>query len=129
MTPQQLPCIVVIEDDPEMRALLAMVLEHAGYLVLPAANGREGLDLVRAAAPDLILLDVKMPVMNGFEFVNAYRKDHPPADCAPIVLMTAADDPARSAEALHVEGWLGKPVELEHLLAEVGKFARITAEK
>jgi CheY-like chemotaxis protein len=113
--------VLVIEDDADMRGLLVLVLEEQGYQLLAASDGREGLELLRDAKPDLILLDMKMPVMDGVEFARHYRaqNEHP----APIVVMTAADDPRRRAEEIGAAAWLGKPVDLDVLFDTVNHVA------
>lgn len=115
--------VLVIEDDPEMRGLLVLVLEEEGYRLLTAADGREGLELLRTTKPDVILLDMKMPVMDGYEFARRYREAHGDAERAPIVVMTAAEDPRKRAEEIGAAGWLGKPVELDDLFATVKQLA------
>lgn len=115
--------VLIIEDDPEMRGLLVLVLEEEGYRLLTAANGREGLELLRTAKPDVILLDMKMPVMDGYEFARRYRAAHGDDDRVPIVVMTAAEDPRKRAEEIGAAGWLGKPVELQDLVAKVKELA------
>lgn len=109
--------VLVIEDDPEMRGLLVLMLEEEGYRLLTASDGREGLELLRTAKPDVILLDMKMPVMDGYEFARQYREGY--SERAPIIVMTAAEDPRKRAEEIGAAGWLGKPVELEELFQTV----------
>ena len=82
--------VLVVEDDPDLAALEAELLEEHGHHVEVANNGREALAAVERAAPDLILLDMKMPVMGGREFADEYRRAQPSP--APIVVITAADD-------------------------------------
>ena len=107
--------VLVIEDEPDLRALMALVLEDRGYTVLTASDGREGLEVLGQSKPDVILLDMKMPVMDGWEFASRYRAafEHP----APIVVLTAAEDPRTRAEEVGAVAGLGKPVELELLFA------------
>jgi CheY-like chemotaxis protein len=113
--------VLVIEDDPEMRGLLVLMLQEEGYHLFTASDGREGLEVLRTAKPDLILLDMKMPVMDGYEFARQYRDAY--RDRAPIVVMTAAEDPRKRAEEIGAAGWLGKPVELEELFSTVKQFS------
>jgi len=114
--------VLVIEDDPDMRSLLVLMLEDRGHHVVAASDGREGLDVLRRETPDLILLDMKMPVMDGWEFARRYREEH--SDPTPIVVMTAAEDPRQRAEEVGAAGWLGKPVELDRLYATIDEIAR-----
>jgi len=112
--------ILVVDDDPDLREFLRLTLTSMGFEVTSAANGREALDVLEGYDPDLILLDMKMPVMDGWEFSRALeaRDTHPP-----VVVLTAAPDPAARAAEVHSDGWLGKPFENEELEATVRKFA------
>jgi CheY-like chemotaxis protein len=112
--------ILVVDDDPDLREFLRLMLTSMGFEVTSAANGQEALDDMEGHDPDLILLDMKMPVMNGWEFCRALEgRDSRP----PIVVLTAAPDPAGRAAEVHAAGWLGKPFEYADLEAIVRKFA------
>ena len=115
----QMPClnILVVEDDPDLAALEAELLEEHGHRVEIANNGREALAAVERAAPDLILLDMKMPVMSGREFVDEYRRAQPSP--APIVVVTAADDAQVRAAEVGASGWIAKPFDPDALVANV----------
>jgi CheY-like chemotaxis protein len=112
--------ILVVDDDPDLRQFLQLMLTSMGFEVTSAANGQEALDVMKGHCPDLILLDMKMPVMNGWEFCRAL-------DCRgarpPIVVLTAAPDPAARAAEVCADGWLGKPFEYADLEATVRRFA------
>ncbi|MCT7972403.1 response regulator [Laspinema olomoucense] len=82
--------ILIVEDDPATRELLKRVLENHGWKTLVAENGRRGLEAIAAHPPDLILLDLMMPEMDGFEFLNAL-KQYPLWRSIPVVVMTAKD--------------------------------------
>ena len=113
--------ILIVDDDPDMRECLQIMLTSMGYEVTSAANGQEALDDMEGHDPDLILLDMKMPVMDGWEFCRILEgRDSRP----PIVVVTAAPDPAGRAAEVHAEGWLGKPFEYADLEAIVGRFAK-----
>ncbi len=116
--------ILVVDDDPDLREFLRLMLTSLGFEVTSAANGQEALDDMEGHDPDLILLDMKMPVMNGWEFCRALegRDTHPP-----IVVLTAAPDPAGRAAEVHADGWLGKPFECADLEAIVRRFAKSPA--
>ncbi|HEY6911917.1 MAG TPA: response regulator [Myxococcales bacterium] len=109
--------VLVVEDDPDLAALEAEVLKLRGHEVDVASNGREALDAVERARPDLILLDMKMPVMNGREFADEYRRREP--STAPIVVVTAADDAQRRAAEVGASGWIAKPFDPEALVEKV----------
>ena len=116
--------ILVVDDDPDLREFLRLMLTSLGFEVTSAANGQEALDDMEGHDPDLILLDMKMPVMNGWEFCRALegRDTHPP-----IVVLTAAPDPAGRAAEVHADGSLGKPFECADLEAIVRRFAKSPA--
>jgi two-component system, chemotaxis family, chemotaxis protein CheY len=109
--------ILVVEDDQEIRDFLALVLEAEGYAVRTAHNGAMALELIRQQTPDLILLDMRMPVMDGWAFVQAYRSQ--PGPHAPIIVQTAARDAEQTAREVQADAFLGKPFNLDDLLAVV----------
>lgn len=109
--------VLVVEDDPDLAALEAELLEEHGHRVEVAANGREALAAVERAAPDLILLDMRMPVMGGREFVDEYRRAQPSP--APIVVVTAADDAQVRAAEVGASGWIAKPFDPDVLVEKV----------
>lgn len=118
--------ILVIDDDDMIRALVVRALERAGYATLAANDGPSGIDLFRANRPDLVVLDVAMPEMTGFEVVSGIRaieadenRQH-----APIVILTAY---ARSfflpfgAQA-EIDSYLMKPITPEQLVNHINQF-------
>ena len=109
--------ILVVEDDPDLAALEAELLEEHGHQVEVAYNGREALAAVERAAPDLILLDMKMPIMSGREFVEEYRRAQPSP--APIVVVSAADDAQVRAAEVGASGWIAKPFDPDVLVEKV----------
>jgi len=112
--------VLVVEDDPDLALLEADVLQERGHDVEIASNGREALDAVQRAPPDLIVLDMKMPVMGGREFAEEYRKREGKA--APIVVVTAADDAQRRAAEVGASAWIGKPFDPEVLVEKVASL-------
>ncbi len=120
--------VLVVEDDPDLSALLAVILAEAGYPVMTAGDGLEALERVAERLPGLVLLDMRMPRMNGWEFALELRARH--GHAAPIVVVTAAENARLRAEEIEAEGWLEKPFELEQVMREVERFvgpARATA--
>jgi CheY-like chemotaxis protein len=86
-----LPChVLVVEDDPEIRQMVRRVLEKEGWTVREAENGQTGLAAVALSPPSIILLDLMMPLMNGFDFIRELRK-HKEWRSIPIVVLTAKD--------------------------------------
>lgn len=114
------PTILVVEDDAYCRDLLDQILTMNGYLVHVASNGLEGLSVLQNSVPDLILLDMKMPVMNGWEFSRRLKEER---DCAiPVVIISAAEDIRSRALEAGADGWLEKPFDLDDLLSAVESF-------
>jgi len=114
--------VLVVDDTDHIRELLHDILTFSGYLVSLAHHGAHGLQLIGTARPCVILLDLKMPVMDGQEFVRAYRQTSPPHAC--IILMTTSRDGVHDAAALQVAAHLHKPFELDHLLDMVYHHVR-----
>jgi urea transport system substrate-binding protein len=112
-------CVLVVDDDPEIRETVADCLEDEGYRVLTAANGAQGLDVAEREPPDVILLDMKMPVLDGWEFAHRYRRL--PAHAALLVCMTAADDVRQRCRDIGADGCLSKPFDLDALFATVAR--------
>jgi CheY-like chemotaxis protein len=114
--------VLVVEDDESIRELVDLVLSGAGYEVVTAQNGAVALQVVGGVRPDLILLDMRMTVMDGWEFARRYRSS--PEPHAPIVVLTAARDAAERAAEIHANGYLGKPFGVDELLALVDDHTR-----
>jgi len=113
------PLILVAEDDADLRELVALTLMDEGFEVQQARNGREALDLVAARRPDLVLLDMSMPVLGGRGFADGLRLM---ADPPPVVVMTAGDRAAKSATEIGAVGWLPKPFDVDELVATVRRY-------
>lgn len=113
--------ILVVDDEPDLLELLAVLLEGEGYAVDQAVNGAEALEQAESTMPSLILLDMKMPVMDGAQFAKLFRARH--GTTVPIVVMTAADDVKRRSAEVGAAAFLGKPFELDALLDTVKRLA------
>jgi DNA-binding response OmpR family regulator len=109
--------ILIVEDDDDLRELATTVLEMENFQVRTAQNGREALARVIEHMPDLILLDMKMPVMDGPSFALEFRARH--GDSVPIVVVTAAQDAASRAREIGAAGWLAKPFSIDELVMMV----------
>jgi len=113
--------VLVVDDDSGIRDSLAACLEAEGFRVATAANGAIGLEEVQVARPDVVIVDLIMPVMNGQQFVARLRED-PATAGLPVVLMTGATPrpglPLPVADAL-----LPKPFELDELVAVVRRLS------
>lgn len=111
--------VLVVEDDPSIRAILLMLLEGEGYEVVEAANGEQALDWLRAGGePDLILLDLMMPVVDGWQFL-ARRSALPHAQATPVLVLSGADIQLAPSGA---SGLLKKPMSADALLGAVEQY-------
>jgi CheY-like chemotaxis protein len=115
------PRVLVVDDEEEIRDLVAMVLARQGYEVSIAEHGAAALDLVRQTRPAAILLDMRMPVMDGWAFAAAYRQL--PAPHAPIIVLTAAHDALQRAAEIGADAALSKPFTTAELTACVAQYA------
>jgi DNA-binding response OmpR family regulator len=112
--------IVLAEDDGDLRAVYAAYLRAAGYEVLEAANGQEALDLVRAHRPGLLLLDIWMPVLNGFEVLDRLRHDAAAGRTKVVMLSCQSDSDARlECFGVGASEYLVKGLSLADLLLHV----------
>ncbi len=112
--------ILVVDDDPSIRSTVSEILEMEGYSVETAADGAEALRLLECSAPVLVLLDMRMPVLDGWGFareVKARGLD------LPILVMTAAQDARHWAQEIQATGFLAKPFELLDLLDAVERLS------
>jgi CheY-like chemotaxis protein len=117
--------VLVVDDDAGIRTLVTAALTHAGHRVVAAADGEAGLTLAAATEPFLILLDVAMPRVDGWGFLDAYHRA--PGPHAPILLFTAEPGAAAQARAVRVDGIIAKPVVLAELQAVVRRYADVPA--
>jgi DNA-binding response OmpR family regulator len=112
--------ILVVEDDPDLLSLMEMILVEAGRRVRTAAEGGAALERAKEEMPALILLDMRMPGMNGWDFAREFRARHGAA--SPIVVVTAAENARRRAEEIGADAWLAKPFDIDDVLALVERF-------
>ena len=114
------PPILVIDDDPSILSTVSDILEFEGFLVATASNGAEGLRCVERTRPALVLLDMRMPVVDGWEFARMLRER---GIALPIIVMTAAQDARRWAQEIGATGYLAKPFDLTDLVDTVKRLA------
>jgi DNA-binding response OmpR family regulator len=113
--------VLIVEDDDDVRGALAAFLEAEGYRVLEASDGAAGLRELRGGSVCLVLLDLWMPGMNGWEFRAEQVKDATLA-AVPVVVITADHAAAKQAVALGVSGSMTKPIEFPELLDYVARY-------
>ena len=117
------PRILAVDDTPENLEILCMRLEANGYEVVTAADGEEGLAAARALTPDLILMDIQLPVMDGYEAARRIKAD-PALRHIPIIAVTSyalSGDEAKT-RAAGCDGYVAKPFSPRQLLAKVHEF-------
>lgn len=112
--------ILVVDDDANIRSLLEQEFTEAGYTVRLAANGREALERIREERPGLVVLDVMMPEMNGFD-VAAVLKNDPATMDIPIIILSIVEDKERGFR-IGVDRYLTKPIDTGSLFREVGEL-------
>jgi DNA-binding response OmpR family regulator len=112
--------VLVIDDDPDQRRFLERVLQGSGYRVMAAPDGEAGIVAASTQRPDLIILDVMMPRLNGFQTCRRLKSDPATANC-PVLILTAKDQPADEFWATEVgaDAFLNKPIDLPVLLETV----------
>src|SRR4051812_39532181 len=115
--------ILVAEDGDTSRELIRTLLEHSGYIVLEAANGAEAVDLAQQTSPDLVLLDLQMPLKDGFAVLRELRAD-PRFGSKPIVALTASAMQGDQERALSdgFTGYLTKPLSLATIRRELSRW-------
>ncbi|XHX79742.1 MAG: PleD family two-component system response regulator [Stenomitos frigidus ULC029] len=122
MSHKQEYCVLVVDDIADNLLLLQLVLEMEGYRVNMAANGASALSKIQESPPDLVLLDVMMPEMNGFQVTQSLRQTED-FSLLPIVLITADQDiDLPQALEIGANDVICKPVDMDELLVKVGKW-------
>ena len=116
------PFVLLVEDDREVREMLEMLLRLEKYEVKSAENGQQALDMMRQRLPCAVLLDLMMPVMDGWEFRRRQLED-PALAAVPVLCITAGSDPVEVSGRLGVP-CLPKPLDSTRLLIEVGQRCR-----
>ena len=114
------PSILVVDDDPDILQTLALCLSTEGYRILVASNGREALDVLEKEKPSVILLDLMMPVMDGWQFVAALE-ERGKRDM-PLLILSADRAVQGHAQKLRANGHPAKPFDLEDLLVKVAEL-------
>jgi two-component system OmpR family response regulator len=119
--------LLVVDDEDNLRSMLAAALQHHGFTVTTAQNGREALEMVPTVKPDLVLLDVMMPDLDGFEVCRRLRTD---GDRTPVLFLTARDSTEDKVRGLTLGGddYVQKPFSLDELVARADAVLRRTGD-
>jgi CheY-like chemotaxis protein len=115
--------ILVADDDPDILSIVSMSLETQGYTVHKATNGREAVDLARQHHPDLILMDMMMPVVSGYEAVGELKADASTKDIVIVGLSAKAmaTDMERASD-VGIDGYITKPFRIAQVLSVVESY-------
>ena len=113
------PLVLLVDDDPAIRRMIETLLTAHSYRVTVAAHGREAIERLREQCPDVIVLDLNMPVMDGWQFCRERRDLAGGGATAPVLLVTSEDDAPVHANALHAVDVIKKPFDPDDLLTAV----------
>jgi two-component system chemotaxis response regulator CheY len=115
--------VLTIDDSKSVRDMVAFALAPEGYKVVQANDGAQGLDQLRSVAPQLVITDLNMPVMDGISFIEAARRD-PKGTGVPIIMLTTETAPDMKArgKAAGATGWIDKPFDPAKLVAVAKKL-------
>ena len=119
------PKILLVDDDPSVREMLGRILVEEGYVVLPAANGQQALDLTAATEINLVLLDLNLPVKNGWDTFEHLTTENP---LLPIIIITARPNQLFPALASGVGALMEKPLDFPKLLQTIRRLLEEPAE-
>ncbi|MQA11005.1 MAG: response regulator [Pseudonocardiaceae bacterium] len=120
--------LLVVEDEPTLRELLSASLRFAGFAVSSVATGGAAIELAARERPDLVVLDVMLPDVDGFEVVHQLRAHAPPGGHLPVLFLTARDAPQDKVDGLTIGGddYVTKPFKLDELIARIRAILRRT---
>lgn len=116
--------ILIADDNADLRNLLMIQLGNHGFSVLAATDGLEAIEIARSASPALILMDLNMPELDGWEATCQLKRD-PQLKDIPVIALTAYSLPGDKVRALHAgcEGFHSKPVDIDALLVDINRLA------
>lgn len=115
--------ILYIEDDPEMIDLVSLILDRGGYLLSGTCSGQQGIELIEKSPPDLILLDLMIPDLDGWDIYQKMKAD-PKTENIPVIIITAKSQPIDRVLGLHiakVDDYLTKPFHPQELIDSIEK--------
>ena len=118
-----MPKILIVEDNEMNRDMLSRRLERRGFAIVMAVDGRQGVDMTRSEKPDLVLMDMSLPVMDGWTATRTI-KDDAELKSIPVIALTAhaMEGDREKAMAAGCDDYDTKPIELPRLLEKIGKF-------
>jgi len=115
--------ILIVEDEPRNLKLIRDLLEVSGYIILEAIDGKQGVEIAKAKKPDLILMDIQMPVMEGFEATRILKADERTRDI-PIMALTAhaMEGDEEKVKAAGCDGYVSKPIDTRGFLNKITEY-------
>lgn len=119
--------VLIVDDEPDIRLLIRINLLAAGYEVLEAGNGREAIDILEGEEPDLVLLDLRLPELDGWDVLE-HLKERGVAERVPVVAISAHASPTTKERAREVgfRSYVSKPFTPDELLEVVAQYAPLT---
>jgi two-component system alkaline phosphatase synthesis response regulator PhoP len=120
---KQRPKILLVDDDVDLVTVMRGALESKAYEVIVAYNGQEGLEKAKKEKPDLVVLDILMPVADGFVFADQFRKD-PSLAKIPVLALTSFSESLGQPFAFDVSEYIMKPIKPRDLVAKVEEFLK-----
>lgn len=119
--------ILIIDDEPNICSVVSQFFEKKGFTAITAESGKEGIEIANQLVPDLILLDINMPKMDGFAVLVKLKNDQRTMSIPVVMLTGRSDDIAKlSASALSSEYYITKPCDLEELDSKIKQILKIT---
>lgn len=114
--------VLVVDDDPTIRETIGLALHAEGYEAIFAKDGREGIELVQAEEPDLLILDIRLPKMSGLKVLEKVRNDY--SDTVPVIMITGEYNEKTMwfAESHGIDGFFKKPFDIKELLDSVNQI-------
>jgi len=113
--------VLVVDDDPDLVEIMLFLLREAGYAARAASNGKQALEEVSARIPGLVLLDMHMPVMDGWQCARELRSRY--GSTIPIIVITAAEHARRCGDEIAADDVVAKPFDPDQLVAVVDRIA------
>lgn len=116
--------IMLVDDEPSILKVLSIKLRVSGYQVISALNGDEALKLIKSEKPDVVLLDVIMPGMDGFEVLQKLRA----FSKLPVIVVSARPEYSRQAMTLGANAFIAKPFDIDELLKKIEQFLNLKSD-
>ncbi len=114
--------ILLIEDEPDIAKITSFRLKKAGYDVLHAGDGKQGLEFAKNNNPDMVLLDLGIPIISGSEVCRSIKTDEEIKNIPVVILSASAEGIKEKSEEVHANDFIVKPYEPENLLAKIREF-------